>query len=168
MSDEKKRQAPEIHRGGDHTAPYPVSRLAPAFELVDLAKAIEAADTTLASHATGKLKLIAEQIRQLQEAARTILEETRRSQELHRAECRFQRQPGRIYHLYRKPDGRTYFSLLAPEEWGNAPPHDYAGSYRLEADMSWTPVEAIDDTGEASADTEVARLLALLQQDDRR
>ncbi len=159
MSENDKKRAPAIHRGGDHTAPYPVSRLAPAFELVDLAKEIEAADATLASHATGKLKLIAEQIRQLQDAARAILEETRLSQELHRAECHFRRQPGRIYHLYRRPDGRAYFSMLAPEEWGSAPPHEYAGSYRLEADMSWTPLEAI---GEDDAEREVQRLLAQL------
>ena len=166
MSANDKNRAPAIHRGGDHTAPYPVSRLAPAFELVDLAKEIEAADATLASHATGKLKLIAEQIRQLPDAARAILEETRLSQELHRAECHFRRLPGRIYHLYRKPDGSTYFSMLAPEDWSGRPPHDFLGSWRLENDMSWSPAEA--GKSHETDDTDVARLLALLEQESDR
>ncbi len=153
-------KSPTIHQGPDHSAPYPVSRLAPGFELVDLAREIEAADATLASHATGKLKLIAEQIRQLQDAARAILQETRRSQELHRAACNFRRQPGRIYHLYRKPDGSTYFSMLAPEDWSGRPPHDFLGSWRLENDMSWSPADVLDQP----PDDDMARLLRMLDE----
>jgi len=159
----KKRagnKPPTIHRGPDNSAPYPVSRLAPGFELVDLAREIEAADATLASHASGKLKLIAEQIRALQDQARAILEETRRNQELHRAACNFRRQPGKIYHLYRKPGGGTYFSMLTPTDWRGEPPHEFLGSYRLEADMSWTPAEA----AEQPRDDDVARLLQMLDE----
>ena len=43
----------------------PVSRTAHAFELVNLAKEITQADTTLAAHASGKLRLIAKQIKAL-------------------------------------------------------------------------------------------------------
>ncbi len=154
------RKSPTIHRGPDHSAPYPVSRLAPGFELVDLAREIEAADATLASHASGKLKLIAEQIRTLQEQAREILEQTRRDQALHRAACAFRRQPGKIYHLYRKPDGSTYFSLLAPEDWSGRPPHDFLGSWRLENDMSWSPADALDQP----PDDDMARLLRMLDE----
>jgi len=47
------------HQGADYSAPYPVSRMAPSFELVNLAEEISQADTTLAAHASGKLRLIA-------------------------------------------------------------------------------------------------------------
>lgn len=30
------------------------------------------------------------------------------------------------------------------KEWGSSCPHEYVGSYRLEADMSWTPVSKLD------------------------
>ncbi len=140
---ENKHKQP--HRGADHSAPYPVSRMAPSFELVNLAEEISQADTTLASHASGKLRLIANQIKALQDEARQVLEQTQRDQLLHRAQCNFKRQPGKIYHLYQKTNGTSYFSMLAPAEWGNEPPHIFLGSYQLELDMSRTPVEELSE-----------------------
>lgn len=43
-SDSGKRDQPGIHQGADRSAPYPVSRLAPSFGLVELAREIEQAD----------------------------------------------------------------------------------------------------------------------------
>ncbi len=40
-------------------------------------------------------------------------------------------------------DNTSFFSLIAPAEWsamGNDPPARFVGSYRLEADQSWTVV----------------------------
>lgn len=133
----------ENHPLADNSAPYPVSRMAPATELVDMAREIAEADRMLGSVAHGKLKVIAEQMKALQLQARTVLEASARDQQLHRARCNFKRQPGKTYHLYRKADESLYFSMLAPAEWGGAPPHPFVGSYRLESDMSWTPVEEI-------------------------
>jgi len=138
-----KKYSGENFGGGDNSSPYPVSRMAPASELVDLALEIEQADRMLGNVTHGKLKVIAEQMRALQQEAKGILEASARDQRLHRARCNFQRQPGNVYHLYRKADESLYFSLLAPAEWGSEPPHAFVGSYRLESDMSWTPVEEI-------------------------
>lgn len=158
MSDkELKRFAGEAHAGSDNTAPYPVSRMAPSVELVDLAREIERADDMLGATATARLRVIADQVKALQSEARKVLEQTRRDQDLHRAQCNFKRIPGRVYHLYRRGDGRLLFSMLAPDDWGGTPPYAFEGSYRLENDMSWTPSEELDtpdDTGEL-----VARLL---------
>lgn len=129
------------HRGGSRSAPYPVSRLAPPCELVDLAREIQRADDVIGARVSGQLAVIAEQIRTLQDQARAILEQTRRDQELHRVPCAVQRRPGQVYHLYRRDDGSRYFALLSPEDWGGRPPHRHEGAYRLEADMSWRPVE---------------------------
>lgn len=117
------------HQGMSHSAPYPVSRMAPSFDLVNLAEEICQADTTLAAHAGGKLRLIANQIKMLQDEARRLLEKTKQDQLLHRAQCNFKRQPGKTYHLYQKPNGINCFSMLAPAEWGNKPPHTFLGSY---------------------------------------
>lgn len=142
--DDNKRNPAPNHRGSDNSAPYPVSRMAPAVELVDMAREIASADNMLTTVAHSKLKVIAEQMKALQQEAQHILQATRRDQQLHRAQCNFQRIPGRVYHLYCKADGRRYFSMLSPEEWGGPVPHRYEGSYRLENDMSWTPAEAMD------------------------
>lgn len=147
----------EKHQGSDNSAPYPVSRMAPATELVDLAAQIAEADTMLANVTHGKLRQIAEQIVGLQQQATQILQATARDQQLHRAQCNFQRKPGTIYHLYRRPDGRDYLSMLAPQEWGGEPPHEFLGSYRLEPDMSWTAADELDE--EAMAQGLVKRLL---------
>lgn len=79
--------------------------------------------------------------------------------------------PGNIYHLYERESGQHYLSMLSPEvrrnwfssapdqrlnfeyisgfcllrmqEWGPSLTHKYQGSYRLEMDQSWTPMEKI-------------------------
>ena len=63
-----------IHRGADHSSPYPVSRLAPGFGLVDLAHEIEQADQMVAGRLGAQLEVIAEQVRSLQAQARRILD----------------------------------------------------------------------------------------------
>lgn len=132
-----------LHRGGDHSSPYPVSRLAPAFGLVDLAREIEQADQMVATRLGSQLQVIAEQVKALQAQARAILEQARADQRLHHARCAFRRIPGKTYHLYEEPDGSLAFSMLSPDDWGGQPPKPFVGSYRLENDMSWTPAEAI-------------------------
>jgi hypothetical protein len=140
--------------GPARTSPYPMSRLAPAHDLVDMARQIAEADHVIGTVVHAKLEVIAEQIRSLQAQARAVLEDARDNAALHRAHCRFQKKPGHVYHLYRRSDGSTYLSMLSPVEWGD-PPDEPLGSYRLELDMSWSPA------GEAGPRS-VAELRALV------
>ncbi len=139
------------HRGPNHSAPYPVSRLAPAMELVDLAREIARADEMLSARTGAKLRVIADQVKLLQAQAREVLEQARRETELNHARCAFKKVPGKSYHLYRQTDGGLGFSMLSPADWRGRPPHEYLGAYRLEADLSWTPegkTQRPDDSGE--------------------
>ncbi len=148
---------PTIHHGADHSAPYPVSRLAPSFGLVDLAREIEQADQMVSNRLGSQLQVIAEQVKALQTQARQILEQAHADQRLHHARCAFRRIPGRTYHLYEEPDGGLSFSMLSPDDWRGRPPKPFLGSYRLENDMSWTPAgraEPRDDSRQL-----VARLI---------
>lgn len=120
---------------------YAASRLGPSMELIDIAKEIAHADAIVNLRVSAKLKVIADQIRHLQQEARDILEQTQHDQQLHKAECQFKRIPGKTYHLYEKNNQQKYFSMLTPEEWGSHPPHTFLGSYRLENDMSWTAID---------------------------
>lgn len=147
----KKYDGKMVHRGAEHASPYPVSRLAPSIDLVDLAKEISQADTMINNVATAKLRVIADQMKALQAEARSVLEAAKHNQTLHRAQCNFKRKAGKLYHLYQKNDESSYFSMLSLEDWGGKPPHTYLGSYRLEADMSWTPVEQLDKPDETGA-----------------
>lgn len=157
MSDNKQTKSPvQIHQGSDNSAPYPVSRLAPGFDLVDLAREIEQADTMINNTAHAKLRVIADTMLKLKDEARKVLEETRQNQQLHRALCQFRKIPGKIYHLYQKPNGSLYFSMLAPNEWGGNTAHVFQGSYRLEADQSWKAVEELHEDNAAAS---IERLL---------
>jgi Protein of unknown function (DUF2452). len=49
-----------------------------------------------------------------------------------------------ILHLYERPTGEKYFSLLSPEEWGT-PPHKFLGSYKLNVDMSFERIDPFQD-----------------------
>ncbi len=140
---DKNTNKPSLHRGAAHASPYPVSRLSPGFDLVDLAREIEQADNMINTTSHAKLRLIADQMLRLKEQARTILQETRQNQTLHRAQCQFRKIPGKTYHLYSRSNGELYFSMLSPEDWKHQPTDSFQGSYTLQADMSW---KAIDDT----------------------
>jgi hypothetical protein len=151
MSEDRK---PLRHQGGDRSSPYPVSRLAPAFDTGDLAAEVARAETMLGARTGAKLRVIADQIKALQAEARKVLDDAREEQALNRARCAFKRVPGHTYHLYRRADGESYFSMLSPADWRGNPPDELVGSYRLEADYSWTPAqraETADETGELVA-----------------
>jgi hypothetical protein len=163
MSRDSERQPPRtppsIHRGSDHSSPYPVSRLAPAFDLVDIAREIQVADRMINGRLGGQLEVIAEQVRSLQAQARRILERAREDQRLHRARCTFQRRPGHTYHLYEDADGGCSFSMLSPDDWRGRPPKPYIGAYRLENDMGWTALDGVQPEYDGRA--LVARLLSV-------
>jgi len=141
------------------SSPYPMSRLSAPIDLVDVAREIQAADSLLSAVAGGKLESIARQIRALQEEAARTLQEAQAAAELHRASCQFKKIVGQVYHLYRRPNGERYFSLLSPQDWADQPPHAFEGSYRLEPDMRFTPAEAIE-----AREREWAALRPLLQR----
>ena len=142
MNDDREQHPDPIHRGEARSSPYPVSRLAPTFGLVDLAAELERADQAIAGQTNAQLELIAEQIRHLQAQARQILEKAHQDLEPHKARCTFAKRPGQIYHLYRTASGELQFSLLSPADWGGRPPHDYQGAWRLEPDQRWTRMDS--------------------------
>lgn len=135
---------PGRYDGPARAAPYALSRLAPAFDLVDLAREIERADATLANVAEGKLALIAKQMRALKEEAAAILARGRRDAFLHRVACSFEKKIGGVVHLYRRDDGGLWFSLLAPHEWTTKRAQTFVASYRLEPDMSFSLVDGVE------------------------
>lgn len=139
----------EKHRGPEHRSPYPVSRQSPSIDLVELAREVADADDLLTIQAVGKLRVLAEQIEQLRKKAQEILAETKRNQQLHHAPCGFKKREGGIYHLYCKRDDSLLFSMIAPAEWGRSLDGaglSFVGSYRLERDRSWTPLDTNEKT----------------------
>lgn len=140
-----------IHEGPDYSSPYPVSRLAPSFGLVDLATEIEKADQLVNTRVSAKLKTIAGQVKMLQEEAKKILSEAHEDQMLNHAKCNFSKIPGKVYHLYRDRRGQLNFSMLSPSDWHGRSPQEFVGSYRLELDGSWKNMATEDKAEETEA-----------------
>lgn len=163
MSDSPhKKYDGENVREGAHASPYPVSRLAAPISLVDSAKLIEKASETVALRTNAQLEVIVEQMLALQAKAREIMTQAMNDIDLVRVECRFQRVPGKIYHLYQRQDGRRYFSMLAPHEYTQGVPHTFVASYRYEHGETWTradEIEAKDQRRAATSEFAASRLL---------
>ena len=123
-------------------------------DLVNLGIQNNIGESHIKSVTLGKLKIIAEQIKHLQNQAADILQEANINLYLNNAKCNFRKIKGKIYHLYEKND-EYFFSMLSPEEWNNKPPYRFVNSYKLEEDMSWT---SIDELGENKIDLKLLGL----------
>ena len=124
---------------------YPTSRLSSKFEPIDQVEVVKESDRMLGAVASGKLSIISEQIKYLQQQAIKVIREAEINMNLHRATCTFEKRTGHIYYLYDRPGLGPYFSILSPEDWGLAPPHQYLGAYRLEPDSTWTEMGAAEE-----------------------
>ena len=144
VSDSEQKYTGDNFRGAEHASPYPVSRLGAPVSLVDMAKVIESASAKVALRTNAQLEVIVEQLKALQERAREIVEQASRDVDLIHAECRFHRVAGRVYHLYERPDGHRFFSMLGPDDYGGAGPTGFVASFRYEHDESWTRLDEID------------------------
>jgi hypothetical protein len=116
VSDDGQKYSGENFRGADHASPYPVSRLGAPVSLVDMARVIESASAKVALRTNAQLDVIVEQMKALQERAREIIEQASRDVDLIHAECRLHRVAGRVDHLYERPDGHRFFSMLGPDD----------------------------------------------------
>jgi hypothetical protein len=125
---------------------YPSRTLDPPVTIIDQAKEIENAHSTLKMNVNSKLDVIVKQIRLLQEEAGRIINQAHTDMELHEVRCNFQKIVGQAIYLYDDPVKGPYFSKLSPEEWDNNPPHQFKGTYRLNIDRSF---ELIDDSDRA-------------------
>uniref|UniRef100_A0A7E4VPN1 DUF2452 domain-containing protein n=1 Tax=Panagrellus redivivus TaxID=6233 RepID=A0A7E4VPN1_PANRE len=112
-------------------------------DLVELAKSIQSSHEFVQSNAVSKLSVIAEQMAALENQAKQIIEKARLDAELHNIPCNLQKIPGKMYHLWQKPSGERFFSMLSPEEWTTSK-NEHLGSFRFEYDRSWTAEKDFD------------------------
>jgi len=55
-------------------------------------------------------------------------------------------------------NGTSYFSMLAPVDCCNKPPHTFLGSYQLQIDLSWIAIEELSSNNDETEEI-VRRLL---------
>ncbi|XP_023185918.1 uncharacterized protein C1orf50 homolog [Xiphophorus maculatus] len=130
--------------GMELVSSYQTNRVGDPMDLVALAEQVQKGDDFVKANACNKLTVIADQIRYLQEQAKKVLEEAKRDADLHHAACNIVKKPGNMYYLYQRPSGQKYFSIISPKEWGPSCPHPFLGAFKLQPDMSWTPVDEVE------------------------
>ncbi|KAM4613854.1 uncharacterized protein C1orf50 homolog [Polymixia lowei] len=138
---------------------YQTNRVGDPMNLVALAAQVQRGDDFIKANACNRLTVIADQIRYLQEQARKVLEDAKKDADLHHAACNIVKKPGNMYYLYQRPSGQKYFSIISPKEWGPSCPHTFIGAYKLQHDMSWTPLAEVE-----KKDAEMAIMGKLLSQ----
>ncbi|XP_008303192.1 uncharacterized protein C1orf50 homolog [Stegastes partitus] len=138
---------------------YQTNRVGDPMDLVALAAQVQKGDDFVKANACNRLTVIADQIKYLQEQARKVLEDAKRDADLHHAACNIVKKPGTMYYLYERPSGQKYFSIISPKEWGPGCPHPFVGAFKLQHDMSWTPVDQVE-----RRDAEIAIMDKLISQ----
>ncbi len=117
--------------------PYPSSTLAPKIVPNDL--------TNFRSRGVSQVeKELKQQLRELKERYEKVIDEFNWNKLVYEAEFSFEPVMGDTYHLYEGRDARTRsrLSLVPPEEW---PGKGWIGSFRLNVDRRWEPVEVSPD-----------------------
>jgi hypothetical protein len=75
-------------------------------------------------------------IDELKQAYETMMKEVEDNRKVYQASFSFEPVVGKTYHLYSKPGKGLFLSILSPEECN----FEFEGSYRLDADQTWTRV----------------------------
>ena len=91
----------------------------------------------LQSNATAysQLKLLAQQVKAIEQQAYDIINSAIENDNLHDIECKFKKIPGKTYHLY---EGKIkYFSMLSPKEWDYKNKDIFLGSYYYDFDHTF-------------------------------
>lgn len=85
-----------------------------------------------------QMQQIREQIELLAAQAQKLQERKEVSEQIYLAEMGFEPLINHVYHLYRKRNGATILSMVAPAEWGGSLPFEsHIATVKLLADHTW-------------------------------
>ena len=90
----------------------------------------------------GKLKTLLRQMAFIKNEINEIVNESIESEELDNVDCKFNKIPGKHYHLYRKiENNKLFFSMLEPEIWDYCKNNEYVGKYLFDYDLTLNRVQ---------------------------
>lgn len=119
-----------------------------AGDLEKLIETLKQSETHVKNTAYNKLTVIGEQIKFLQKQAHDILKNATQDSELHKVPCNFVKVPGQLYHLYERPSGDRFWSMISPLEFGASNKNEHLGSFRMEVDRSFTKADQLQQYSE--------------------
>lgn len=124
-----------------HLIAYPHHRGSALIRPEDQGKIKGRALSALYQQTDLQLDQIRAQINLLAQQAQAIQDRVIFSEQIYRAEMRFEPLIGQVYHLYENKDGKSMLSLIGPHEWGKTNRLIHKATVRLLADHTWEVIQ---------------------------
>jgi predicted transcriptional regulator len=120
-----------------HLLPYAHTVGGAVIKPIDKGKVKGRAVTAMYEQTDMDLDQIRQQIELLASQAKAIQNRVNISERIYLAEMNFGPIIGKIYHLYRRSNGKDVMSMISPGEWGKKMPYDFVATIKLLADHTW-------------------------------
>ena len=120
--------------------PYGSSVSAPAFKAVETLKNKSLDVNAMEMQTDMQLDQIKQQIELLASQAKKIQARKKLSANIYNADMGFKPEINHNYFLYRRNDGSTVLSMIAPSEWRKCP-YEFMNKVLLLADHTWDIID---------------------------
>lgn len=129
-----------------HSIEYPHHRGSQLVKPEDVGKQKGRALNAMEHQTDQQLELIRDQMALLAEQAKRIQLRKQVSEDIYQAEMRFEPLINHIYHLYKRDNGNTVLSMIAPNSWGRSgSPYTYVATVKLLADHTWDVLKSAEE-----------------------
>jgi len=129
--DEKKVTA------SPHNLPYAHTVGGAVIKPIDRGKVTGLAVAAMYEQTDMQLAQIRKQVELLASQAQEIQKRVEISERIYKVGMNFKPLISHVYHLYTRPDGSEFLSMVAPEEWGRSSKADFQATVKLLADHTW-------------------------------
>jgi Protein of unknown function (DUF2452) len=120
-----------------HNLPYAHTVGGAIIKPIDRGKVTGLAVAAMYEQTDMQLGQIRKQVELLAEQAQMIQRRVEISERIYEVGMNFKPLIGHVYHLYARPDGSEFLSMVAPDEWGRSGRVEFQATVKLLADHTW-------------------------------
>jgi len=120
-----------------HSLPYSHTVGGAVIKPIDRGRVTGLAVAAMYEQTDMQLDQIRKQVELLAAQAQEIQRRVEISERIYKVGMNFKPLIGHVYHLYTRPDGTEFISMVAPNEWGRSSKMEFQASVKLLADHTW-------------------------------
>jgi Protein of unknown function (DUF2452) len=120
-----------------HILPYAHTVGSAVIRPIDRGKVTGLAVAAMYEQTDMQLAQIRKQVELLAAQAQEIQQRVDISERIYKVGMNFKPLISHVYHLYTRPDGSEFLSMIAPTEWGRGAKISFQASVKLLADHTW-------------------------------
>lgn len=120
-----------------HILPYAHTVGGAVIKPIDRGKVTGLAVAAMYDQTEMQLDQIRKQVELLVAQAQEIKQRVDISERIYKVGMNFKPLISHVYHLYTRPDGSEFLSMIAPNEWGRGAKASFQASVKLLADHTW-------------------------------